>query len=77
MIYLDNLNNGSSNKFKKNLKNKKTYRYVLLPIDWRRFKFNIILLSFNSPSKIIKVLYNLQKFQFNDLSQISKDNKIT
>jgi hypothetical protein len=34
MGYLDNFDNGFSNKYEKNLKIEKTYRYVFLLINW-------------------------------------------
>jgi hypothetical protein len=52
--YLDNLDNEFSNKYKKILK-KKSNENVLLLIDWWWFKFHIISLSFNSPSKTVKL----------------------
>jgi hypothetical protein len=56
MSYFDNLDNESLKKYKKNLKNrKKIYRCVLLSLDWWSFKFHAISLSFNNPSKIIKL----------------------
>jgi hypothetical protein len=61
MNYFDNLDMRLSNKYKKN------YRYILLLIYWKCFKFHSISLSFVSPSKTIKFLYNLQWFQFNSL----------
>jgi len=57
MIYFDN---ESLNKYKQNLKNEKNnYRCVLLPLNWWPFKFYAISLSFDSPLKIIKFLYNI------------------
>jgi hypothetical protein len=61
MRYFDNLDNKFLNKYKKILKIEKTYEYVLLLIDWRLFKFHEISLSFDTPLRTIKVLYNLQR----------------
>jgi hypothetical protein len=56
MNYFDNLDNEPLNKYKNNLKNEKNiYRCFLLPFDWWSFKFNTISLSFDSPSKIVKL----------------------
>jgi hypothetical protein len=49
MDYFDNLDNEPLNKYKKN------YRCVFLPLDWWSFKFHIILLSFDSLSKTVKL----------------------
>jgi hypothetical protein len=67
MGYFDNHENGSLNKYKKILKIKKIYKCILLPMDWGSFKFHIISLSFDSPSKTIKFLCTLQRFYFNGL----------
>jgi hypothetical protein len=63
----DSFDNGPLNKYKKNLKNEKKNRCVLLPFDCWSFKFHAISLSFDSPSKTIKFSCNLQRFQFNGL----------
>jgi hypothetical protein len=34
MDYFENFENRFSNKYEKKLKNKKSYRYILLFIDW-------------------------------------------
>jgi hypothetical protein len=47
MIYFDNK---FLNKYKKM---KKNYKCILLLLDWWSFKFHTILLSFDSPSKIV------------------------
>jgi hypothetical protein len=57
MNYVDNLK--FLNKYKIILKIEKNYRYIHLLIDWWWFKFYTISLSFGSPSKSIKMLYNL------------------
>jgi hypothetical protein len=55
MDYFDNLDNESLNKYKNNLKIKNIYRFVLLPLYWWSFKFHVILLLFDSPSKTVKL----------------------
>jgi hypothetical protein len=55
MSYFDNLNNRFLNKYKKILKIKKVYKFIFISMDWVSFKFHTILLSFDSPSKIIKL----------------------
>jgi hypothetical protein len=52
--YLDNFNNRFLNKYKK-LNRKESYRYIFLLINWWWFEFNVILLSFDSLSKIVKL----------------------
>jgi hypothetical protein len=56
-----------SKKWKKIWK-KKVYRYILLFIDWQSIKFYIILLMFDTSSKIIK---------FNGIFTIFNDFKLT
>jgi hypothetical protein len=63
--YFDNLDNEPLNKYKKILKIKKNYKFILLHLDLWSFKFHTISLSFDSPSKTIKFSYNLQRFQIN------------
>jgi hypothetical protein len=65
--YLDNFDNGYSNKYKKLKNRKKSYKYVIILIVWwcsdlcknaikfRWFKFNAISLLFDSPSKTLKL----------------------
>jgi hypothetical protein len=54
--YFDNLDNRSLNKYKKKiLKIEKVYRCVLLTLDRWSFKFHVISLSFDSPSKTVKL----------------------
>jgi hypothetical protein len=67
MGYFNNLDNEIQNKYLKNLNNKKTLTNVFLLIDLYCFKFYIISLSFDSSLNIIKILYNLQRLQFNGL----------
>jgi hypothetical protein len=55
MGYFDILDNVSLNKYKKNLKIKKNYRYAILRLDWWSFKFHAISLSFDSLSKTVKL----------------------
>jgi hypothetical protein len=55
MGYFDNLDNGPLKKYKKILKMKKVYILVLLTLDWWSFKFYVISLSYDSPSKIVKL----------------------
>jgi hypothetical protein len=56
MVYFDNLDNGPLNKYRKKFKNgKKVYSRVLLPLDLWSFKFHIISLSVDSPSKTVKL----------------------
>jgi hypothetical protein len=43
------------------------YKYVILLIEWYYFKFYVISLSFDSSSKIIRILYNLQWFHVDGL----------
>jgi hypothetical protein len=72
MSYFDNLDNGPLNKYKIILKNKKkVYRCVLLPMDSESFKFHSISLSFDSPSKTVKLDKNLMVFD-----RLSNDNEI-
>jgi hypothetical protein len=52
-VYLDNFNNEFSYKYK-NLKNRKNL-YISLLIDRVWLKFYVILLSFDSLSKIVKL----------------------
>jgi hypothetical protein len=77
MGYFDNLDNGSLNKYKKNLKNeKKKYRCVLPLLDWWSLKFHTISLSFDSPSKTINfhAIYNGSNLTVFD--RLSNDNDI-
>jgi hypothetical protein len=55
MGYFDNLDNGSLNKYKKKIKNDFFYKCVLLRLDSYLFKFHAISLSFDSPSKTVKL----------------------
>jgi hypothetical protein len=56
MGYFDNFDNELLNKYKKILKwEKKVYRCVILSMDWGSFKFHVISLSFDSPSKTVKL----------------------
>jgi hypothetical protein len=56
MGYFDKLDNIPQNKYKKILKNEKNiYMCVLLLLDWWSFIFHAISLSFDSPSKTIKL----------------------
>jgi hypothetical protein len=78
MDYFDNIDNGPLNKYKKNLKNIKVYRCVLLFLDWWLFKFYVISLSFDSPSKTVnlKSLQIIWKFDGLDYQTIMKLHKI-
>jgi hypothetical protein len=67
MYYFDNFDNKFLYKYEKNLKSKRFIWYVLVFIDWQCFKFNAILLSFDNPLKIIKILFNLKRLEFNDV----------
>jgi hypothetical protein len=69
MDYFNNLDNEPLNKYKIN-------RCVFLHLDWWLFKFHAISLSFDSPSKTIKFLCNLQRFQLTVFDGLSKGNKI-
>jgi hypothetical protein len=67
MVYFVNFDNKSLNKYEKNLKNRKNLIDTFFYLDWWWFKFHAISLLFYTPSKIIKILYNLQWFKFNGL----------
>jgi hypothetical protein len=55
MVYFNNFDNKTLNKYK-NIKNgKQVYICVLPSLDWWSFKFHAILLSFDSPSKTVKL----------------------
>jgi hypothetical protein len=54
MSYFDNFDNESLNKYK-NRKIEKSFKCVLLLLDRWSFKFHVISLSFDSPSKPVKV----------------------
>jgi hypothetical protein len=63
--YLDNLNNGSSNKYEKNLKNRKKSQ-----------KFHAISLSFDTPSRLSKFYTICNGFNLTVFDEVSNDNEI-
>jgi hypothetical protein len=67
MIYFDNLNNGPLINIKYLKNRKKVYIYVLLYLDWWSFKFHVISLSFDSPSKSVKLEPLQIIWKFDDL----------
>jgi hypothetical protein len=60
MGYFDNFDNEFLNKYEKNLKNRKILWICSSIYGLMVFKFHAISLLFDTSSRIIKILYNLQ-----------------